>query len=195
MVRYCFLSVVVAWSLLGDSALAGNLIQFKLESQGDGYYLEARGLIEAPRDAVWRVLMDYDSLDQVSPRIIESELVSVSADGVFRVRTLNRLCFLAFCRDLRHLQLIRELDAGVFESHSVAAESDLSRGYAQWRLRDQGEATRLEIDFRFAMESYAWAPAFLSRFVVRSVLEADARALISGIERTVRLQTGQEGED
>ncbi|MCG6863368.1 MAG: hypothetical protein LJE70_19205 [Chromatiaceae bacterium] len=162
-----------------------------LESHGDGYYLEARGLIEAPRDAVRQVLTDYATLYRVSPRIIESDLVAVSPDGTARVRTLNRLCFLGFCRDLRHLQLIRELSYGVFESHSVAEESDLSRGYARWRLRDRQGATELEIDFSFAMDSYAWVPAFLSRFVARSALRADAGALIAGIERTVRLREGQ----
>jgi hypothetical protein len=174
---------------------AGELQRFELEAQGDGYRLQAQGLIEAPKQAVWRVLTDYPALHRVSARIIESELVGVTANGVSRVRTLNRLCFLAFCRDLRHLQLIRELSYGDFVSDSVPAESDLARGYARWRLRDQGPSTRLDIDFRFAMDSYAWVPSFISRFVVASALESDAKALIDGIERAVLVrELGSKGD-
>jgi hypothetical protein len=174
--------------LLSVPLQAGELQRFELETQDDGYRLHARGLIEAPKDAVRQVLIDYPALYRVSPRIIESDLVEATADGVSRVRTLNRLCFLGFCRDFRHLQLIRELSYGDFESESVAAESDLTRGYARWRLQSRGASTRLDIDFRFAMESYAWVPAFISRFVAATALEEDAQALIDGIERAVLLR-------
>ena len=177
--------------LLCVSTRAGEITAFELESQEDGYRLQARGLIDAPRDAVWRVLTDYPALHQVSPRIIESELVAVSPEGVARVRTLNRLCFLVFCRDLRHVQLISEPGYGDFESYSVAAESDLSRGYARWRLHDRGDATRLDIDFEFAMDSYSWVPSLVSRIVVRSALKGDAEKLIEGIEHVVRLRDGR----
>ena len=192
----------VLWILICGSCMlhatpvqAGELTRFELEAQGDGYRLESQGLIDAPKDAVWQVLTDYSALHRVSPHIIESELVAVTADGVSRVRTLNRLCFLVFCRDLRHVQLIRERGYGDFESDSVAAGSDLSRGYARWRLRNRGSATRLDIDFSFAMDSYAWVPSFVSRYVARSALKEDAETLIDGIERTVRLLEARPGGD
>jgi hypothetical protein len=181
--------------LLSTPLQGGELQRFELEAQADGYRLQAQGLIEAPKDTVWQVLTDYSALHRVSPRIIESELVGVTADGVSRVRTLNRLCFLAFCRDLRHLQLIRELNHGEFESDSVAAESDLARGYARWRLQDQGATTRLDIDFSFAMDSYAWVPSFIGRFVAASALKEDAEELIDGIERTALLRDTRSNGD
>lgn len=185
-VRCLWTLTLSACFLLAGSAGAGEITSFELEAQGDGYRLQAQGLIEAPREAVWEVLTDYSALHRVSPRILESEIVSASADGVARVRTLNRLCFLAFCHNLRHVQLIRALGYGDFESNSVAEESDLSRGYARWRLSDRGAVTGLDIDFRFAMNTYSWVPSFVSRFVARSALKADARELIAGIERVAR---------
>jgi hypothetical protein len=140
---------------------------------------------------VRRVLTDYGRLHLVSSHIIESELVDVSPDGVSDVRTLNRLCFLVLCRDLRHFQRIRELSHGDFESHSVPEESDLAFGYARWRLTDEGSRSRLDIDFRFAMRSYAWVPAWVTRAVARSVLKADAAELAQGIERAARRGEGQ----
>lgn len=168
---------------------AGEVLSFDLQPSGDGYRLKTIGRIEATREQVWRVLSDYAALHRVSPRILESELVEVSADGVARVRTLNRLCFLAFCRNLRHVQLIRALGSSDFESHSVAAESDLSRGYARWRLHEQSGATDLEIDFSFAMDSDSWLPSFVTRFVARAALKSDAQELIMGIERVARAST------
>lgn len=176
----------VACLQLATPAGAGEVTSFKLEPSGDGYRLKTLGRIEVPREQVWRVLTDYADLHLVSPRILESELLAVSADGVLRVRTLNRLCFLAFCRNLRHVQLIRELGHGDFESRSVAAESDLSRGYARWRLHDRGRETDLEIDFSFAMESYSWLPSFVTRFVANAALKSDSQELIEGIERAAR---------
>ena len=117
--------------------------------------------------------------------------VADSASRVARVRTLNRLCFLVFCRDLRHVQLIRELGFGHFESDSVPEESDLSDGHARWRLFDDRGDTRLEIDFSFAMDSYSWVPSWVTRAVARSVLRADAAELVQGIERTARVREGK----
>jgi hypothetical protein len=167
-------------------AAAGEITDFVLEREGSGYHLRAKALIAAPVEGVWHALTDYPALKQVSSRIVESELVSVSPDGVARVRTLNRLCFLVFCRNIKHVQLIRELGQGTFESDSVPEESDLSYGHARWRLFDEGGDTRLDIDFRFAMESYSWVPSWVSRAVAGSVLKADAAELVQGIERTVR---------
>lgn len=192
-VRCLWTQTCAACVLLATPAGAGEITSFELESERDGYHLKAQGTIDAPREAVWRVLTDYAGLYRVSPRIVESELVAVSPDGVSHVRTRNRLCFLAFCRELRHLQHIRELGYGHFESQSVPEQSDLSRGYARWRLRDQEELTRLDIDFRFAMDSYSWVPSFVSRLVARSALRADAEELIAGIERAVALQDGRAG--
>lgn len=170
--------------LSGPCARAGSISAFTLEPEGDdGYRLVAQGLIEAPRSLVRQLLTDYANLHRLSPRILESEILAVTADGVTRLRTKNRLCVLIFCSRLRHVQLIREQGYGDFESESVAAESDLSRGHARWRLGDEGGVTRLDIEFRFALESYDWVPPALSRLVIRSALEADARALIDGIER------------
>ena len=87
------------------------------------------------------------------------------------------------------MQRIRELRYGDFESESVAAESDLSRGYARWRLHSRGASTRLDIDFRFAIDGYAWVPSFIGRFVVASALKQDARALIRGIEKAILLRS------
>jgi len=185
--RYTGLTrVCVALVVLNADVHAGELTKFRLEPEADGYRMNVQGLILAPKAAVWRVLTDYAELNRISPRITESELVESNGAGISRVRTLNRLCFLAFCRDLRHVQLIRERTYGDFESDSVAAESDLSRGHARWRLESEGAATRLVIDFRFAMDSYAWVPSFVTHFVARSVLKEDAEALINGIEQASR---------
>jgi len=171
--------------LAGASAWAGGLATFELEPEGDGYRLSAQGLIEAPRSAVREVLTDYAHLDRLSPRILASQVLAVTPDGVTRLRTKNRMCILFVCSRLRHVQLIRERAYGDFESESVAAESDVSRGHARWRLSDADTATRLDIEFRFALDSYDWVPSFLSRLAIRSALEADALALIQGIERAV----------
>ncbi len=179
----CTLAAILCL-LSGASARAGSISAFALEPEGDdGYRLVAQGLIEAPRSVVRQLLTDYANLHRLSPRILESEILAVTADGVTRLRTKNRLCVLVFCSRLRHVQLIREQGYGEFESESVAAESDLSRGHARWRLGDEGGVTRLDIEFRFALQSYDWVPPALSRLVIRSALEADARALIAGIER------------
>jgi len=185
--------ILLAIATVTLPAMAAEVTDFTLDRQDGGYRMHVRAMIDAPREAVRRVLTDYAASKQVSPRIIESDLVAVSSDGVARVRTLNRLCFLFFCRDLRQVQLIRELGRGEFESHSVPEESDLSYGRAHWRLSGEDGHTVLEIDFSFAMESYSWVPHWVSRLVARSVLKADAAEMVQGIERTARRQ--QAGAD
>ncbi|MGA7981047.1 MAG: SRPBCC family protein [Chromatiaceae bacterium] len=174
---------LAAYLLSATTAGAGEVTHFEIAHADDRYHLTARALIDAPRDEVWRVLTDYARLSRVSPRILKSEVVGGSPPGVTRVRTLNRLCFLFFCRNLRHVQLIREVGYGDFESTSVPAESDLSYGYARWRLSDQGPRTGLSIDFTFAIDTHSWLPAFVGRLVARAVLRSDTVELIKGIER------------
>ena len=134
------------------------------------------------------MLTDYANMHKLSRQIVESELVGVSTDYTSRVRTVNRVCFLVFCRDLRHVQLIRELGSGSFEATTLPDESDLVYGYARWRLLQNGDGTRLDSEFHFAMESYKWVPSFISRFVARSVLKADAKEFVEGVEKAVHVQ-------
>jgi hypothetical protein len=168
--------------LLGTASRAGEIRQFEIQHLGNRYHLEARVVIDAPRDKVWQVLTDYAGLSAVSPRILESEVVGRAPPGVTRVRTLNHLCFLVFCRDLRHLQDIRALDNGDFESTTIPAQSELSYGHARWRLANEGSRTALAIDFTFAMDTHGWLPAFVGRLIAQSVLRSDTQALIKGIE-------------
>jgi hypothetical protein len=185
--------MAISLLLVAGGTTAAEIVAFSLDPEGQGYRLKASSLIDASIDGVREVLTDYGRLHLISHRIIESELVGVSPEGVSHVRTRNRLCFLVLCRDLGHLQHIREINHGEFESHSVPEESDLAFGHARWRLSEEGEGSRLDIDFRFAMNSYDWAPSWVTRVVARSVLKADAAALVQGIERAVRLREGKAG--
>jgi hypothetical protein len=179
---FCVLGLA-ARLLAGTPALAGEVTRFDIEHSDVGYHLQAEALIDAPRDLVRRILTDYAKLPLVSPRILESAVIAGSPPGITRVRTLNRVCFLVFCRNLRHVQLIRELGAGKFESTSVPAQSDLSYGHALWRLSSEGGATRLSIDFTFAINADGWLPAFVGLFIARVVLRENTEELIQGIER------------
>jgi hypothetical protein len=174
---------LAASSALPTVAWAGEVTRFEILDAGHYYRLEAKAVIDAPRDQVWRVLTDYGHLSEVSPRILTSKVIVGSPPGITRVRTLTRLCFLIFCRDLRQVQLIRERSYGEFESVTVPAQSDLTYGRARWRLTDEGTRTGLSIDFTFALPAHIWLPRFVGRLIVRSVLWADAEELITGIER------------
>ena len=86
-------------SFLSVSQVQGAEIRsFNIHRAGDGYSLRTIALIEAPLDSVWRVLTDYPALQKVSLRIIESELVSASPDGVAPLACLACLACLASWR-------------------------------------------------------------------------------------------------
>jgi hypothetical protein len=168
--------------MAGSSQIgAAEITRFEMQREDTGYGLVVEALLDAPMHRVWETITDYARLERLSPSIRASELLQGSAPGVTRLRTLSRLCILIFCKDLRHLQSIRELAYGDFEARTLPEQSDLAFGYARWRLSQTDGQTRINISF--ALRPAFWVPPFIGPLLINQALGAEALELVRGIER------------
>ena len=162
-------------------AMPAELTHFETQREDSAYGLVMEALLDAPLQRVWETVTDYAHLQRLSPSIRASEVLPESAEDLTHLRTLSRLCVLMFCKDVRHLQVIRELAYGDFEAVTLPQHSDLEFGYARWRLTAEAGRTRVHISF--SLRPAFWVPPVVGPLLINQALASEALALVRGIER------------
>lgn len=178
--RWQTLSLWLLCALASAPVWAGDLTALEVSHSGNRYRITASFVVDAPLEAVRRLLTDYDNLAALSPSIIESELVSAPAPGRARVRTRVRACVLIHCRVLQRMEDVRAGPARLI-AVIVPQHSDFDAGRTEWRLEAQGEGVRVE--YRATLE-----PAFdlfpvVGPALMKAGLERELRAFLEQLQR------------
>lgn len=170
--------VVVA---LMPAVAAASATGISVESARGEYTVRLEASFNAPPEAVWRVITDYDNLSRISPTIRESGRVEHDGDELL-VDTVTRACYAFFCRTLKHRQQLHETPHTEIVAETVPEASDFSSGVARWKLARTGDGgTRLEYEMK--VRPAVFVPPLIGPAFVRRSLERETRALLEGIER------------
>ncbi len=147
----------------------------------DGVYaLELEVRLQAPRDAVWDVLTDYDRLGELNPAVIESRVERAVA-GDPEVLTVIRGCVLFFCSSVARIERMQESPPARIVAVTDPARSDLRQGRSDWRLSDEAGLTRLELSV--TLEPDFWVPPLLGRRALRRSLVGGTLELLEAVEQ------------
>ncbi len=176
--------VVVVLLLVFTGALAGEVLQSAVEYDGDVYDLSVVAFIDAPPDQVLNALTNYQQLSQVNPDIIESEILLVYSPTRHRVRSLLKVCILIFCKHIRQVQDVTQVNDRVIEAVILPENSDFEYGIARWELVAQGDATRMHFDAQF--RPAFWIPPLIGSWLVKRKLVQEITVSTFMIEASAR---------
>ena len=107
------------------------------------YALEAEAFMDAPRESIFSVLMDYDRIGRLSSAYKEYGYLDPASDGTPVVFTRLEGCVLIFCRSLRRVERLEGDEPGYIRTVMLPEQSDFSYGVAQWWLEPEAMGTRV----------------------------------------------------
>jgi hypothetical protein len=151
-------------------------------SYADGRYrMEAVAEVGASPQTVFAILTDYDRLDLLDSKVLESRLLERPAPNVALVWMRVRGCIaFVICRELKQVDRVEERAPTEILVTLVPERSDLELENARWQIESSAEGAKLR--YVLEMEPGSWVP-FFGRSSVERQLRAGFRNALAAIER------------
>jgi len=171
-----FGAVAASW-VVGAATLDSVIVTY----DSGRYALEADAFLDAPREAIFSVLIDYDRFSRISSAYKEHRYLDPTPDGTPVVYTRMEGCVLIFCRSLVRVELL-ELDAPAFiRTVTLPEQSDFNHSISEWWLEPEGDGTR--IVYHLEMEPNFWVPPIIGPWILQRRLARGGAAAVDRIER------------
>lgn len=176
-------SILVIGAALAPAANAAELLSVKVEKDGRRYRVQSETRFDAPTEAVFTVLTDYERFHRISSVFKESRFLEPAPDGTPRVYTRMQGCVAFYCRTIERTERL-ETEPG--EQIVVTAEpenSDFAYGWARWRFREDGETGEATIvNYEMEMEPAFFVPPLIGPFFLKRTLRHRAVDAVDRIE-------------
>lgn len=160
---------------------AAEMRELTVDWQDDVYSIMAVADLDAPLDAVRRVLLDVEHYHWITGAIRESTLLDRQGPRQVTIYTRMEACFGPFCKEVEQVQRVDFREDNLIRLTSLPKYSDVKLGESEWRIEPLPE-NRTRIAWRLRMEPDFWVPPLIGPALVRSGLREEGRDTINGIE-------------
>tara|TARA_B100000809_G_scaffold168137_1_gene165490 strand:- start:464 stop:1075 length:612 start_codon:yes stop_codon:yes gene_type:complete len=168
-----FIFCVSFFSGVGSAAVIHDL---KIEYRSGRYELVSHTYVDAPLEAIFHVLTDYDHFNRISRIYEESGFMEPAADGTPVVYTRMRGCVLFFCKSITRVERLETREPGFIHTITLPEQSDFRYGVSEWILEPEGSGTN--VIYRAVLEPDFWLPPIIGPWALkRRLLEGGVGAL------------------
>ena len=154
-----------------------------IEHDDNLYTVRFETLLNAPLQAVWRVLTDLEHLAELSPRAVESTLLAVTGDYDARLQLVLRPCILIYCKRIVKVSEVR-IGEGEITYSAIPELSDFSRAEERLQLDWIENGTRLR--YTAELVPAFRAPPLIGPWLIRRMLRKELTAMGVRVERRAR---------
>lgn len=179
--RRALLSLLIG-ACCAASGSAATLRSVEVSRDSGRYHLLADTHLDAPPDAIYRVLLDFDHdrYRRISEIYKESSYLPPDADGTPLVYTRVEGCLLFYCRSMRRVERLEVVSPNRIRSAAVPERSDFKYSTSEWTLEPEGTGTK--VTYRMDMEPSFWLPPFVGPWFLKRTLLHGAPSAVDRIE-------------
>src|SRR5262245_47002849 len=173
--------VLAAWTA---SVLAAEVRSFEMDWKAKRYHIVSETYIDAPVDAVYDVLIDYDHYDRISNVFEESRYLERNPDGSGVVYTKAHGCIAFFCTTVERVERLEVVPDAEITAIVIPERSDAHYSRAQWRLQPESGGTLLR--YELEMEPDFWVPPLIGPPLVKRALRQGGERAALRVESLAR---------
>ena len=158
------------------------------------YRLVSDAYIDAPREAIFEVLTDYERFGRISSTNNDYGCMEPAADGVPIIYTTMEGCVLFFCVSMRRVERLETNVPGFIRTDTLPEQSDFKSSVSEWTLTSEAGGTNMT--YSLMMEPDFWIPPLIGPWVLKQRLERGGNGAVNRIERLAReLAARSDGAD
>ncbi|HEX7114619.1 MAG TPA: hypothetical protein VF193_05770 [Steroidobacter sp.] len=178
-------------------AAAGQASAFEVERSVARYsdrrfHYELEVELDAPLEQVLSVLQDYESYPSLDERILEARVLERPEEHVAMLKTLLRVCFGFFCRNVSRIERVEESPDSLV-AIADPERSDVEFGETRTALSESEDGGTL-VRYSTTIIPGFWVPRFVGRRWLLRTLEEATRDLFMNVEREAKeVEEGQGG--
>lgn len=165
---------------------AAELRGVTLDKRDGIYYVTSEVWLDAPRDAVFDVLSDWDMSTSFSSLIVDSRNIPPDEHGRPGFYMQNEGCILFFCRTVEREGHAELRDADLIRAVAHAEKSDFEISEETWELADENGGT--QIRYVMKMKPKFWIPPVIGPYAIKRKIRTD------GLETLERLEDHVNGD-
>ncbi|MGD9000625.1 MAG: SRPBCC family protein, partial [Granulosicoccaceae bacterium] len=170
--------------LLSQLLTAGELLNAVVEHKDKRYFIKLDMLIDADPGRVHKLLTDYNKLGRLNDSIKTSEIVYSLNERTHRVRVVTKACVLFFCKTIRQMQDVEQLDNNIIVATVIPEQSDFDYAHARWSIRREKDRTR--VTFNADLKPSFWVPPLIGPPVIKKKLYNETLDTIETVERLAK---------
>lgn len=152
-------TMAVAEAAAADGPAGPNGVVARVTQGAEGYEVDGRFTVTAPRSVVWEVLTDYDSISRFVSSMRESRVVERGPDEVWVEQEAVGRLFL-FKRRLRTTLRVQEVPPETIRFEDVL-HKDFESYRGEWRIA--GNDREIEVTYQVVARPAASVPGFVAR--------------------------------
>ncbi len=190
MSRRSITTVVVA-GLAVSLASAATIRKLDISREDGMYSLVADTYLDAPPQAIFDVLVDYERFNRISSVYKEFGYLEPQPDGTPTVYTLMEGCLLGnvFCKEMRRVETLEAREPYFIRTTALPERSDFEHSVSEWRLEPAGEGTN--VVYMLEMEPDFWVPPVVGPWILKRTLMQGGTTAVNRIERLARQASGR----
>lgn len=172
--------------LLGIAAPAAGFELQRVEPRFvDGEYrFEMIAVLDAPPDAVERILRDYANYPALDSRILDAKVLERPEDAVAILATTLRACFGPVCRTVKRVERVEESERALV-AITDPARSQMKSGETRVQIASEADG-RTRVIYRTRLRPGFWIPAFVARRLMLKTLQDATIELFRRVEEQAR---------
>ena len=190
--------VAVALAVIGICAtatvLSATIRTIEVTHDHGVYRLVSDAYIDAPREAIFEVLTDYERFGRISSAYKDYGFLEPAADGVPIIYTTMEGCVLFFCVSMRRVERLETSVPGFIRTDTLPEQSDFKSSVSEWTLTSEADGTKMT--YSLMMEPDFWIPPLIGPWLLQQRLERGGNGAVNRIERLAReLAARSDGAD
>ncbi len=184
MIDRAAFGLAVASVCVSATALAATIRTIEVTHDDGVYSLVSNTFIDAPREAIFEVLTDYERFGRISSAYTDYGVMEPAADGVPIVYTTMEGCVWFFCVSMRRVERMVASAPDSIRTDTLPEQSDFKSSESEWTLVPEAGGTSMT--YRLTMEPDFWIPPLIGPWVLKQRLERGGAGAVNRIERLAR---------
>jgi hypothetical protein len=165
-----------------DAAVSAAMIDtLDVTKQSGRFELIVHTYMEAPAQAIFDVLVDYDRLHRISSVYKETRYLEPDTDGTPLVFTRMAGCMLFYCMNMRRTERLEAVAPHFIRTETLPELSDFKYARSEWTLEPEPGGTR--VSYMLEIEPDFWVPPVIGAWVLKRTLARGGERVINRIER------------
>lgn len=181
MINRASLAPAVVGICISATVLPATIHTIEVVQDHGVYRLVSAAYIDAPREAIFEVLTDYERYGRISSVYTDYGFMEPAADGVPIVYTTMESCVLFFCVSMRRVERMETKAPGFIRTVTLPEQSDFKFAVSEWTLTPDAGGTKMT--YRLTMEPDFWIPPVIGPWALKQRLERGGTGAVNRIER------------
>ena len=175
----------IALLLAGCTTQACEIPAAKVSYKKGTYAVAVEMHIDAPPDAVYSMITDYEDMTRLSDTFQESVILNIDDENNLRRRLHIKTCVLFFCFDMAMVEDVETLPGGVITTTIIPEQSDFHSGQSRWELQPADDGTSI-LYFSSERRPKFWIPPVVGPWILKRKVLKETTASCHRIQELAR---------